>query len=298
MRSLLFAIVLAGAASCTQRAADYQQIFHNPVLYSKVTGQLTDVITYDIFSPPVASRIYAYTHLAAYETMAHGDSSYSSLNGQLKGFAGAPAPEAGKQVDFTAKVHWVKERQLPELDDEFAQQVGEYADLAALREAIEKQLRQSEDERIRDQQQEAALSKLVEISTIEFPPQLLEHQAQHMLETFSRNMEQQGLQLAQYLRLVGKEQDAFEQEVRAEAETRIRRSLALDAFADAEKIGAEAAEGDDQEVTRERRALARLIELATTDGHSTTRKGSQKATEAAQTSDTEGQAPEEERGIA
>ncbi len=100
MRVLLFAITLAGAASCTQRAADYQQILHDPVLYSKVTGQLTDVITYDIFSPPVASRIYAYTHLAAYETMAHGDSSYSSLNGQLKGFAGAPAPEAGKPVDF------------------------------------------------------------------------------------------------------------------------------------------------------------------------------------------------------
>ena len=100
MRVLLFAIILAGPTSCTQRAADYQQILHDPVLYSKVTGQLTDIITYDIFTPPVASRIYAYTHLAAYETMAHGDSSYSSLNGQLKGFAEAPAPEAGKPVDF------------------------------------------------------------------------------------------------------------------------------------------------------------------------------------------------------
>jgi hypothetical protein len=100
MRVLLFAIILAGAASCTQRAADYQQILHDPVLYSKVTGQLTDVITYDIFSPPVASRIYAYTHLAAYETMAHGDSGYSSLNGQLKGFAEVPAPVTGKPIDF------------------------------------------------------------------------------------------------------------------------------------------------------------------------------------------------------
>src|SRR5688572_27380756 len=100
MRVLLFAIILAGAASCTQRAADYQQALHDPVLYSKVTGQLTDVITYDIFSPPVASRIYAYTHLAAYETMARGDSSYTSLKGQLKGFTEVPAPEAGKPVDF------------------------------------------------------------------------------------------------------------------------------------------------------------------------------------------------------
>ena len=100
MRVLLFAIMLVGAASCSQRAADYQQVLHDPVLYSKVTGQLTDVMTYDIFSPPVASRIYAYTHLAAYETMAHGDSSYASLKGQLKGFSDVPSPVAGKPVDF------------------------------------------------------------------------------------------------------------------------------------------------------------------------------------------------------
>src|SRR5215813_12210134 len=101
MRSIVFATMLVVAASCSQRAADYQQVLHNPVLYSKVTGQLTDVITFDIFTPPVASRIYAYSHLAAYEVMAHGaDSIYTSLDGQLKGFANVPKPEAGKPIDF------------------------------------------------------------------------------------------------------------------------------------------------------------------------------------------------------
>ena len=94
MRALLFAIIMVIAVSCSQRKNDYQQVLHNPVLYSKVTGLLTEVITYDIFTPPVASRIYAYAHLAAYETMARGDSSYTSLQGQLKDFAGVPAPEA------------------------------------------------------------------------------------------------------------------------------------------------------------------------------------------------------------
>jgi hypothetical protein len=100
MRALLFAIIMVGAAACTQRAVDYQQVLHDPVLYSKITGQLTDVITYDIFTPPVASRIYAYSHLAAFETMARGDSSYTSLKGQLKGFAEVPNPEAGKAIDY------------------------------------------------------------------------------------------------------------------------------------------------------------------------------------------------------
>ena len=100
MRLLLFAILLAGVTACKQRAADYQQVLHNPVLYSKVTGQLTDVITYDIFTPPVASRIYSYAHLAAFEVIAHGDSTYSSLKGQLKGFDYVLPPDSGKTVDY------------------------------------------------------------------------------------------------------------------------------------------------------------------------------------------------------
>src|SRR4029079_12661021 len=118
-----------------------------------------------------------------------------------------------------------------------------------------------------------------------------------MLETISRNMEQQGIQLPQYLRLVGKDQETFEAEIRAQAETRVARSLALDAFADAEKIDVEQQEIADevhratagaadaesverlalqnpatvqrfQEATRERKARARLIELATSSASS------------------------------
>src|ERR1044071_4160173 len=100
MRALLFAVLLVTAASCSQRSSDYQQVLHNPDLYSKVTGQLTDVITYDIFTPPVASRIYAYSHLAAYEVMAHGDSSYSSPKNQLKGLTDMAQPDSGKVIDY------------------------------------------------------------------------------------------------------------------------------------------------------------------------------------------------------
>ena len=100
MRAFLIAAILVVAVSCSQRSADYQQVLHNPVLYSKITGQLTDVITYDIFTPPVASRIYAYSHLAAYEVMLHGDSSYTSLKGQLKGFDNVTAPDSGKVIDY------------------------------------------------------------------------------------------------------------------------------------------------------------------------------------------------------
>jgi trigger factor len=172
---------------------------------------------------------------------------------------------AGKPADFHVAVHWAKERELPALDDDFAQQVGEYSDLAALRTAVENQVREREAERVREKLEEEAMNKLVEISSIEFPPQLVEHQAQHMIDTFTRNVERQGLQLPQYLRLIGKEREAFDEEIRAEAESRIRRSLVLDAFADAEKIDPEQQDAEAEARTRESRALARLVELATGD---------------------------------
>jgi trigger factor len=231
---------------------------------------------------------------------------------------------AGKPADFSISLHWVKERELPALDDDFAQQVGEYSGVAELRSAIETQLRQREEDRVREKLEEAVMSKLVEMSSIEFPPQLIDHQTQHLLDTFTRSVEQQGLQLAQYLRVVGKEQDTFEQELRVQAESQVRRSLALDAFADAEQIDVEQQEVEDevrraaagtdeataverlalanpntmqrvQEVTRERKAMARLVELATADGNqggenSATRK--EKTAAPAKTSDTETQSRE------
>jgi hypothetical protein len=98
--ALVSLIVFVAACLNNNRSNDYQQVLHSSVLYSNVVGRLTEVITHDIFSPPVASRIYAYSHLAAYETMAQGDSSYTSLVGQLKDFSEVPKADTSKPIDF------------------------------------------------------------------------------------------------------------------------------------------------------------------------------------------------------
>lgn len=100
MRKLFYAIIVLATVTSCNRAHDYEQVLHDPALYSHLTGQLTEIMTFNIFTPPVASRVYAYSHLAAYEVMAHGDSNYTSLDGQLKSFKNIPAPEAGKVIDF------------------------------------------------------------------------------------------------------------------------------------------------------------------------------------------------------
>lgn len=69
------------------------------VLHENV-DQLTQVIIYDVFTPPVASRIYGYTSLAAYEAMRHADPKYASIVSQLKGFKPMPEPQKGKQYNY------------------------------------------------------------------------------------------------------------------------------------------------------------------------------------------------------
>ncbi|MCS7019200.1 MAG: vanadium-dependent haloperoxidase [Bernardetiaceae bacterium] len=75
-------VVLMSVASC-QPASEYEQALANPHFLHRSVQQLTDVIVHDIFSPPVASRIYAYASIAAYETVALRHPQYRSLAGQL-----------------------------------------------------------------------------------------------------------------------------------------------------------------------------------------------------------------------
>ena len=97
---VLLAALLLMVSACKQTPKDYAQQAANPVHLHQVMDQLTDVIVHDIFSPPVAARIYAYTSIAAYEAMVPSDSSYASLSGQLNGLGPSPKPDAGKEYCY------------------------------------------------------------------------------------------------------------------------------------------------------------------------------------------------------
>lgn len=97
---LALLLILLSIGACKQASKDYAQQAANPVYLHQVMDQLTDVIVHDIFSPPVAARIYAYTSIAAYEALVPGDSSYVSLAGQLNGFKKGPQPDAGQEYCY------------------------------------------------------------------------------------------------------------------------------------------------------------------------------------------------------
>jgi PAP2 superfamily len=88
-------------AACQKGEKYNQQAANSPALLQQVEKHVTEVIVHDIFSPVVASRIYAYSSLAAYEALAPSDSTYRSMAGQLRGFSESPRPEDGKEYNFT-----------------------------------------------------------------------------------------------------------------------------------------------------------------------------------------------------
>jgi len=94
-RILLASFVILLFNSCKSVNKDYAALTKDPKIYHSSVKALTDIIVHDIFSPPVASRIYAYACIGGYEGARHIDSSYLSLAGQIDHLPSVPAPETG-----------------------------------------------------------------------------------------------------------------------------------------------------------------------------------------------------------
>ena len=94
----IFLVVLV--VGCSSNSGEYKAKVQNPDFTHRTLKKVTDLIVHDIFSPPVASRIYAYVSIAGYEALIPQDKKYISLAGQLTGLEAAPQPEAGKEYCF------------------------------------------------------------------------------------------------------------------------------------------------------------------------------------------------------
>src|ERR1022692_254241 len=97
MLVLAFSVLLF---SCKRRSNEYTKVMHDPLLYGQVVHKLNYVIIYDIFTPPVASRVFAYSNLAAYEVLANEGRHFASLEGKVTGLKNIPHPAADAKIDF------------------------------------------------------------------------------------------------------------------------------------------------------------------------------------------------------
>jgi trigger factor len=158
---------------------------------------------------------------------------------------------AGKDASFAVEVKEVKEKRLPELDDDFAVEAGGYDSLDELRAEIESRIGQAEERAIEAEFRETAVDAVVDQARIEVPHELVHSKAHEMWHRTARRLAAQGVNPEQYLAMTGKTEEELVVESESDAETALKREAVLAAIVEAEGI-----EVSDEEIEQALRASA------------------------------------------
>lgn len=142
----------------------------------------------------------------------------------------------GKAAVFKCKVNEIKVKEVPEADDEFAQDVSEFDTLDEYKEDIRKNLTEKKEADAKRAKQTAALEKAVENASMDIPEAMVDEQVRRMAEDFERRIQSQGLSLEQYMQFTGMTVEGLLEQMKPEALKRIQNSLVLEAVAAAENI--------------------------------------------------------------
>jgi len=144
---------------------------------------------------------------------------------------------AGKPVQVTVTVSDVKERILPELDEEFVQEIGEgYDSMEALREQIEEELKTESENAAEQEVRESAISSLLEGASAVIAPVIIDNEVNYMLNEQAQTLARMNIRFDDYLRSVGSSEDELREQMREEAIIRIKRAVALEKLGEAEGI--------------------------------------------------------------
>jgi trigger factor len=160
---------------------------------------------------------------------------------------------AGKEATFKVVVKQIKEKQLPELDDEFVKEVSEFETLAEMKDDLREKLLKTAEDQSKAKLEEDLIEKVSAAATVEPPKILVDRQIDRMVGDLENYLRYQGMGLDQFLELSGKDKDEVREERREEAEKRAKANLVLDAIAKKEGITA-----DDNELKE------KIEEIATT----------------------------------
>ena len=143
---------------------------------------------------------------------------------------------AGKPAVLKVKINEIKAKELPELDDEFAQDVSEFDTLAEYKEDLKKRLQEQKEVEAKKTKEDEAIQKIIDKSKMDIPEAMLTTQCESMVDEFAQRIAQSGLSLEQYLQFSGMTMDALMDQVKPEAMKRIQSSLVLEAIAKDQNI--------------------------------------------------------------
>ena len=145
---------------------------------------------------------------------------------------------AGKEAMFKVKLHEIKKKELPELDDEFAKDVSEFDTLDELKASIKERLQKSNEQRAKYEIEENAINAVCKNVKVDIPSGMIEMEVTHMMKDFEQRLSYQGLNMQQYLKMIGKTEEEMKKEYEPQAIEGIKSRLTLEAIIKAEKIEA------------------------------------------------------------
>ena len=143
---------------------------------------------------------------------------------------------AGKEAIFKVKLHEIKVKELPEVDDEFAKDVSEFDTLEELKNSIKEKLEEENTRRAKYETEEAAIKAVCEATEIDIPSGMIESEIDNMVKEVEARLSYQGLKLEQYLQMLNKTEADFRKEYEEQAKESVKSRLVLEAVANDAKI--------------------------------------------------------------
>lgn len=163
---------------------------------------------------------------------------------------------AGKPAMFKVTVKEIKMKELPEVDDEFAQEVSEFDTLEEYKADVRKQVLDRKEAQAKTQKEDAVIEKIVENAEMDIPKPMVDTQIRQMANELAQNLQQQGLTLEQYMQFTGMTPDKFNEQMEPQAMRRIQSRLVLEAIAKEENI-----EVSDERMDEEIQKMAEMYQM-------------------------------------
>lgn len=162
----------------------------------------------------------------------------------------------GKPALFKAKIKEIQKKELPELDDDFAQDVSDFDTLDEYKADVEKKILENKENQIKREQEDQIIEKIIENAQMEIPQQMIAAQTRQMTQEFAQRLQSQGLSLEQYMQFTGLTPQKMMEDLEPQALKRIQSRLVLEAVVAAENI-----EASDEEIDKELENMASMYQM-------------------------------------
>ena len=162
----------------------------------------------------------------------------------------------GKPAVFKVTVKEIKVKELPEVDDDFAQDVSEFDTVDEYKEDLKKKLLENKEAALKREKEEDVVGKIIENATMEIPDPMVDTQVRQMVQEFAQRIQSQGLSLQQYMQFTGMTPESLTAELKPQALKRIQSRLVLEAVAAAENI-----ETSDEDLEKELEKMAEMYQM-------------------------------------